>query len=351
MSNKQNEARFQLFRGPGQAFEMSARPLPEDLSDGEVLVEISLATICGSDLHTVDGRRGAPTPCVLGHEGVGRVVSSRRRNLSPGQRVTWTLADSCCQCETCREYHLPQKCESLFKYGHASFSDGTGLNGCYSTHILLRSGTEILPVAENLADETVVPANCALATMVNAVSKLPRPCRSVLVQGGGLLGIYACALLKHLGVENIFCMDLSAQRLALAQEFGGTPVEPGNERVLRAAAPRGVDAVIEVAGSSSLVKEGLEALRPGGTYVWAGMVHPETQLNITGEDVVRKCATIHGVHNYSPEHLSRGLKFLEEMQHQLPFGKLVSPALPLKDLEEGLALSRKREWMRVAIRP
>lgn len=339
-----NSARVQLFQGAHQPFQMSAAPLPEVLRPGEVLVQISLATICGSDLHTTEGRRSAPTPCVLGHEAVGHVVRSAREGVADGGRVTWTLADSCGHCAPCTNWHLPQKCERLFKYGHAALSDGSGLNGCYASHILLRPGTQIMSVPASLPDAIAAPANCALATVVNALETLPDPCDRALVQGGGLLGLYACAWLRHRGVREVFCTDLSPQRLALVAEFGGIPAEPG-------APLPAVDLVLEVTGSSAVIPEGIQALRPGGHYVWAGMVHPETKLDLTGEAVLRKCLTLRGVHNYAPQHLAAGLDFLARNHTRLPFEKLTSPPLPLEQLNEGFALTRSRQWQRVAIQP
>lgn len=339
-----NSARLQLFQGPGQAFQSGTTPLPDALQPGEVLVGISLATICGSDLHTVDGRRSAPLPCVLGHEAVGHVVDSARAGFVSGQRVTWTLADSCGHCVPCTLWKLPQKCEHLFKYGHAALDDGSGLNGCYASHIVLRPGTHILPVPDALSDAIAAPANCALATIVNALETLPDSCESALVQGGGLLGIYACAWLRHRGVPEVFCTDLSPQRLALVAEFGGIPVEAD-------AKMPAVDLVLEVTGNSAVIPAGVAALRPGGHYVWAGMVHPETQLDLTGEAVLRKCLTLRGVHNYAPHHLAAGLEFLVQNHTRLPFEKLTSPPLPLNQLNEGLELTRSRRWQRVAIQP
>jgi putative phosphonate catabolism associated alcohol dehydrogenase len=346
------EARLQLFHGPGRAFEMSRHPLPRELAPGEVLVEISLATVCGSDLHTVAGRRSAPAPCVLGHEAVGWVVASERPGVAAGQRVTWTLADSCGHCAPCTQWELPQKCDRLFKYGHAGLHDGSGLNGCYASHIVLRSGTAVMEVPDALPDALVAPANCALATIVNALSELPASCESALVQGGGLLGLYACAWLRHRGVGTVFCADLSPQRLAQVPEFGGTPLnaDPATWPEERKRA-QDVDLALEVAGSAAVVPDGVKLLRPGGLYVWAGMVHPETALELTGEAVLRKCLTIRGVHNYAPQHLAAGLQFLAEQQTHLPFGQLVSPALPLEDLGQAVALSQQREWARVAVKP
>jgi putative phosphonate catabolism associated alcohol dehydrogenase len=337
-------ARVQLFQGPGLAFRGTEVALPAELDPGAVLVEISLATICGSDLHTTEGRRSAPTPCVLGHEAVGRVVASAREGLGLGERVTWTLADSCGHCSPCARWGLPQKCERLFKYGHAALADGTGLNGCYASHILLRPGTTVLPVPESLPDSVAAPANCALATIVNALETLPDPCERALVQGAGLLGLYACAWLRHRGVGEVCIADLDPHRLELSREFGGLPLPPGADAT-------GFDLVLEVAGSAALVPEGVRALRPGGHYVWAGMVHPETHLELTGEAVLRKCLTVRGVHNYAPRHLAQALEFLALQHRMLPFERLTGPPLPLDRLDEGFALSRTREWLRVAVKP
>ena len=352
-----NFARVQLFHGPGRPFELRCIPLPETLGPGEVLVEITLATICGSDLHTIEGRRTAPTPCVLGHEAVGRVVASARAGVMPGRRVTWSLADSCGSCPACTEYRLPQKCVSLFKYGHAALASGSGLNGGYASHIVVRPGTAIFDVSDTLSDAVVAPANCALATIVNVLAELPQPCRTALVQGGGMLGVYACAILRRRGVEKVFCCDVSQQRLTLLPLFGGIPLRsdpknwPESVARLRDSSGGGVDLIIEVAGAANAVSQGMAVLRPGGMYVWAGMVHPDTALTLTGEDVVKKCVRIRGVHNYAPTDLATALGFLAETRDEFPYERLVSPPLPLEQLEQAMALSARREWLRVAVKP
>jgi putative phosphonate catabolism associated alcohol dehydrogenase len=337
-------ASVQLFTGVNEPFQWRDVPLPKSLSPGEVLVEMRLATLCGSDLHTIEGRRSAPAPCVLGHEGVGRVVESHRAGVPVGQRITWTLADSCGHCSACSAWHLPQKCERLFKYGHAPWQEGTGLNGCYATHLLLRPGTTIVAVPDDLSDALVAPANCALATVIHGLSSLPEPCERVLIQGSGLLGVYASMWLQCRGVREIYCQDLSGDRLATMARFGavpwplGLPVPP-------------VDLVLELAGTAEVIPGGFECLRPGGHYVWAGMVHPQTRLNLTGEAVVRKCVTIRGIHNYAPEHLTAGLAFLAQHHGRFPLESVVSPPLKLRQLTAAFDLTRQRTWLRVAVRP
>ncbi len=339
----------QVFTGPNEALQKREFPLPSALAAGEVLVEISLATICGSDLHTLAGQRLEQTPCILGHEAVGRVVATGRSDLKPGQRVTWSIADSCGTCPPCREHYLPEKCHHLFKYGHAPLEDGSGLNGCYASHILLRSGTHIAPIPTALSDAVIAPANCALATIINASALLPIPCRSVLVQGAGLLGLYACALLSQRGIDRIYCMDRNYHRRQYSKTFGAIPIEHIDEII--ATAPDGIDAVLEVAGASTLVNEGIAVLRPGGFYAFVGMVHPDTQLQITGEQIIRKCLYIRGVHNYSPRHLDEAIHFLHHSATRYPYAELVSEPLALGDLQKAVDLARTQQFLRVAVRP
>ena len=176
-----------VFDGPDRGLRWSERPLPSSLMPGGVLVQMRLATICGSDRHTLKGLRTEPVPAILGHEGVGVVTAmgeprkktseepNEDRPLEIGDRVTWSIADSCGHCVFCTTYGLPEKCRTVFKYGHAALSNGSGLNGCYASHILLRPGTHICRPAESLPDAVVAPANCALATAINATRSFVQP--------------------------------------------------------------------------------------------------------------------------------------------------------------------------------
>lgn len=349
----------QIFDDVDKPIRLAQLPFANPLKEGEVLARIRMATICGSDLHTFLGQREEPTPAILGHEAVGEVVAvgSGRSDLTVGDRITWSIADSCGHCLPCTTFDLPQKCDHLFKYGHASLDNGTGLNGCYASHIVLRAGTHIVHVPDELTDDVVAPANCALATMVSAVSHLPDDCQTVVVQGAGLLGVYACALLHDAGVPNIFCVDILEARLTQIERFGGIPIDgrpdkyPDARQAIESGAPHGVDAVLEVAGASALVQEGVRLLRPGGTYGFVGMVHPYSQLELTGEQVIRKHLTLFGIHNYGPKHLDEAITFLSRTHTRNPYGELVSPPLALTSLVEAIELAKSGEWHRVSVMP
>jgi putative phosphonate catabolism associated alcohol dehydrogenase len=363
---------LQVFTGPGEPFadqHLEFDPAT-DLGEGESLVRIDLATICGSDIHTIDGKRDEETPSVLGHEAVGTVIATRgQADLDEGTRVTWTIADSCGHCAPCVEHDLPQKCEHLFKYGHAALSNGTGLNGCYASHVVLRAGTHVVVLPDEVPDAVAAPANCALATMVHAVDlwrchRASSPMQetgndaslgAVLVQGGGLLGVYGCALLREAGARVVFCVEVDEARFPLIEQFGGTPIDGRDAKSATAQileqCPDGVDAAFEVAGSKQLLSQGAEVLRIGGFYGWVGLVHPDSAIDMTAELVIRKCLTLRGIHNYRPFDLEHAIAFLARNVDRLPFTSLVSPPIALGSLSEAVELSRQRRFMRVALVP
>jgi putative phosphonate catabolism associated alcohol dehydrogenase len=363
-----------IFHGVGQPFELREMNLPDSLDEGELVVKLDVATICGSDLHTVSGLRREPMPLILGHEGVGVVERigrnifagnrPRKGSVKEGDRITFSVADSCGTCLECTLHKLPQKCVSLMKYGHARVDDGAGLNGTYASHIIVRPGTHVVKLPDSLSSRVCAPANCALATVVNSLDmgRLPRygSNNSAVVQGAGLLGIYAVAWLRYrVGMEQVFCFDPSVERLETAKRFGAIPVlvKPGEDeaharaQLVRKSCPRGVDVVVEMTGAKVVLSEGVQLLRNGGHYAFAGMVHPDSQLSsLTGETIIRKCLTIRGAHNYTPWNLQEAVAFLKEFQDDLPFDAVLSPEdYSLHEIDKAFELANAGKHCRVVV--
>ena len=80
------------------------------------------------------------------------------------------------------------------------------------------------------------------------------------------------------------------------------------------------------------------------------MVHPHTQLDLTGEQIIRKCLTIYGVHNYAPCHLDRAIQFLEQTVRKYPYPVLVSPPFPLIELDSAIQVAQAKDWHRVSVK-
>lgn len=353
-----------LFSAPGQPMELCEVELPLPGS-GETLVRIVACTLCGSDVHTICGRRPAATPSVLGHEILGRIeafgAQSPRldlagRPLSPGDRVTWTVAASCGNCFYCRR-SLPQKCEALFKYGHEPLSRGGHLSGGLARHCLLRPGTGIVRVPDEVSDVVACPANCATATVarvVRAAGKLFG--QNVLVQGAGALGLTACAMAHAARASEVICCDIDAERLSRAPRFGATltiqPDAPDARRVIdEATAGRGVDIAFELSGGPNTMAFGLSSLRVGGVYVVAGHVSPTPSVAVDPEMLVRRMLTVRGVHNYAPRDLLAAVEFLADRGRVYPFGELVTARFPLADVNLACERAQAERGGRVAVIP
>jgi len=112
-----------------------------------------------------------------------------------------------------------------------------------------------------------------------------------------------------------------------------------------------IDVVIEVCGASTVVNDGIRLLKPGGLYLLLGMVHPHSELNITGEQIIRKCLTIKGIHNYAPRHLDQAVDFLEKTIMKYPYEEVIGPTYDLSDLSCAMKIAKEKVYSRILIKP
>ncbi|SFR91733.1 putative phosphonate catabolism associated alcohol dehydrogenase [Agromyces sp. CF514] len=363
---------------PGRAQEALAVP-GVHLCDGEALVEVELATICGADIHTVLGHRPARAPLVLGHEQVGRVVAigagAMRSDGSPlelGDRVVWSVTVSCGTCDRCRR-GLTQKCRTLAKYGHERVHRGWELSGGFATHVQLRAGTAIVRISEDVPAVVAAPASCATATAVAALAaasdRVDLDGAVVLVTGGGMLGLTAAALALDAGAT-VIVSEPDADRRAFARRLGALSADPraradGTERlesVLAAALggtgegggagdAREVLVAIEASGAAAGVRTAVAKLGVGGVAVLAGSVTSGTELCVDPESIVRRLVTLTGVHNYDARHLELAVAFLERAWRTLPLDELVGSTHALAKLDVALDEAASGRHIRVGVAP
>ncbi|MFO8081199.1 MAG: zinc-binding dehydrogenase [Armatimonadota bacterium] len=348
---------------------LQMRDLPmRSLRRGEVLARVRLSAICGSDLHTIRGRRDPGGPLVLGHEIVGEVAAlgedvstdSLGRPITVGDRITWSIATTCGQCFFCTR-GLPQKCVRLFKYGHQPLDSHTPLSGGFAEYCYLVRGTACYLLPDELPDEIAVFANCSLATMCAAVRLADvRTGEAVLVQGAGLVGLCAMALSSHHRARPVVAADPCEERVRQAPGFGATHLAGadwleddfvGRLRALTEA-DRGVDVAIEACGAPRVIRDGIEALRIGGRYVLAGCVFPEANVEIDMHPVTTKLLSLQGLHNYTPLDLQKALRFLVENRGDFAFDTVVREVFDLADIDAALELMESdRSILRVALSP
>jgi threonine dehydrogenase-like Zn-dependent dehydrogenase len=282
---------LEAFNQPLAAREFAIGPL----EDGQVLVKITAAGVCGSDVHMWKGEDPrTPLPIILGHEGVGTIIAMKGARktvegqpLAEGDSILWHRGVSCNSCYYCAVLHEPWLCQSRHVYGiNMSSAAAPHLNGCYSEYVVLRAGTDIFKIAADSDPAVLVSASCSGSTVAHAFDIVsPRYGETVLVQGPGPLGLYAAAFAKRLGAARVIVIGGSENRLAMCREFGADIVlnrrqlslEERREAVLAATGGRGADMVIEAAGDPSAVHEGLRLVRSGGAYLSVGFSQPPGQ--------------------------------------------------------------------------
>ncbi|GFY59374.1 uncharacterized protein TNIN_492431 [Trichonephila inaurata madagascariensis] len=352
---------FGSHKQPSYVVETCNVPSRDLLKDGEILIKILISTICSSDIVSIDGKRELKPPCVLGHEGVGEVVYTKRLqnglpSVSAGDRVVFTMCDNCGSCIMCKS-EMQECCLSKNRYGSSGLSAGTGLNGCFATHVVLKKGTEVVKVPMNVPDIVASPANCALSTMVHAVnfatsnSKLKQSV--AIIQGANLMGLYGCALLHEAGFVKVFCHDISRERLRLVPRFGGIPVlvekdyDSGNNQNIEEGK---ADVVIDVCGNWDVIPYALHALCHRGIYVFVGTTYEENK-SINIDTILNKCITIRGIQGYKSIHLQNAIDFLSKTANKYPYESLISSPFPLQDFHSAVVLARTKRYYRTAVKP
>ncbi|GAA3885261.1 alcohol dehydrogenase catalytic domain-containing protein [Leifsonia kafniensis] len=360
-----------VWSGVGQPHDQLAVP-GVSLAPGDVLVEIELATVCGSDLHTVRGDRGAATPLVLGHEQIGRVVALGENArtavgvpLALGDRIVWTVTVSCGLCDRCRA-GLTQKCRTLAKYGHDRVHRGWELSGGFATHVHVLAGSPIVIVDDAIPAEVAAPASCATATVAAALAAasavVPLKGATILVSGAGLLGLTACAMATDAGASVIVTdPDPARRRRALA--FGAAAVA---DPLAASASPTGLAAVsggmiaagadevsiaLELSGAPAAVRTTIDTVGVGGVVILVGSVSPGASVPLDPESIVRRLITIRGVHNYTATDLERAVTYLAGAWRRHPFAELVGERFALHDLDAALERAAKGHDVRVGIDP
>lgn len=360
-------ARAAVYEAPNAPFVIREYPL-RDVEPGEVLVRVTMSTICRSDIHSYQGKRPNPVPGILGHEIIGVVEQIGRRvdrdirgdPILVGDRVTWTeyFHDGPCYY---REVHdMPQKCDGVRKYGHDRADDPPHFLGGFAEYCYILPGTGILRLPDALSDEEAAPLNCGVATMVGATEAAAIEIGDVVViQGLGLLGIYGCAMAKARGARLVIGVDAVGARLEAARRFGADYiVDVGGkdssqliDAVRALALPDGVDVVIEVCGVPAAVQSGVDMLRIGGRYVLAGMVNPESYVTVDANTLVRRWITLRGIHNYHPRHLIQALDFVMANRGRFPFRELVDSKFRLEELDTAFKKAAECSVLRAAIVP
>jgi alcohol dehydrogenase len=278
-----------VYHGPGQkAWEHV--PDPKIINPTDVIVQVDITTICGTDLHILKGDVPAVTDGrILGHEGVGTIteVGQAVSKLAVGDRVIISCVTSCGSCSYCHQ-QLPSHCLD---------DEGAAGIGWIFGHLIDGTQAEYVrvPFAENslhklpagVSDEAAVMLSDILPTgfEIGVRNGRVKPGDVVAVIGAGPVGLSAMMTAGLYGASRIIAIDLDQNRIQQAKFFGATDgVNSGDadwkDEVLAMTDGLGVDVAIEAVGMSATFQMATELVRAGGTVANVGVHGKSVELKL-----------------------------------------------------------------------
>lgn len=341
----------------GKPFKIEEYEVP-DPEPGAVLLRMTQAGICGSDLHIWRGDQVnvplPPTGRVMGHEGTGVVermgdgVSTDTLGvpIEDGDRIVYSAVFPCYHCHLC----LKGDTNWCVNRGYPAGGVYPYFTGTYGDFLYLPPRHPMFRVPDVLPDDLLGPVNCAMGTVTTGLMRAgAREGNYVVIQGAGGLGLHATAMAKDMGADRVIVLDRLENRLKLAEEFGAdhtinieefnTP-ETRVERVKELTNGRGTDVVMELVGRAELLAEGIDMLSNGGTFVEIGDIVRGREVSIDPSKLLAG-KNILGSLMYRPALLPTLLDFLVRNQNKLPFHKIVSHKFPLAEVNEAFP---QAEW-------
>ena len=335
----------------------------------DAIVRVTMAGICGSDLHIFNAGEafGFPVGSRLGHEFIGTVeeVGPEVRGVAAGDRVMSSCMVACGECTWCRE-GLESSCVrwSLFGWAPRVWQHGGAVQGGQAELVRVPlAGSTLHPMPEALAgpdrEATLLPIVNVMSTGWHGLTSAgTAPGQSVVVIGDGAVGLAGVHGAKAKGAERIVCLGHHADRLETAVALGATLTvnsrddEEIAELVLEHTGGEGGHVVIDSISGPESMATAHATVRPGGTIACLGMDHfmGKTPSVNWFDQFLRNISVTGGLvpgKRYFPELLA-----LAE-RGDLDPAPMLSHRLDLGDAAEGYKLMADRAdgVVKVALRP
>ncbi len=333
--------------------EQVADPTP---SPDEVVIEVTAATTCGTDLKV--WRRGGHArmlkpPTLFGHEAAGRIVALGEgvTGWNVGDRVVANNSAPCMACFFCKrqEYSL---CPDL------TFNNGTFAQYLKIPAPIVRHN--LLPIPDDLP-EALASLTEPLACVLHGVARsgfsteLSRHwgcAPKIAVIGDGAIGLMFVGALAHQGAE-VTLFGGSDGRLLIGEKFGAAQtfnhrqIESIPSIVKELSDGMGADIVVEATGVPSVWETAIACARPGATVNLFGGCPRDTQISVDTEQLHYSELTLKGVFHNTPFYVRQALELISS--RQLPLELMINDHQPLENLGQVFEDMKQRKTIKAAI--
>lgn len=308
---------------------------------GEAVIRIAGCAICHTDLAVIEGNYPGPRlPAILGHEYAGTVtaVGPGTTAVGPGDRVAAYSTLACGLCQPCRQ-GTPWLCRNR-----------RSVWGGFAEYVALPERC-FFKVPDAVTDEQAISTNpFSIAVRALELAEL-RPGDTTVVIGGGAIGLVVVGLLRFSGAGNIIVSEPSAERRALAMEFGATvaldPAEHDIAAAVRALTDGlGSDLVFEAVGIQTTVEQAVTLVRRGGAVVLLGMPAPNVEVRLRPYDIAAGCIRIIG--SFGPGWTyPRTIELLTKVRPE----RVITHRFPLAELPAAVQLRQRNVGVKALVVP
>ena len=330
-----------------------------DPEPGAIVLRITQAGICGSDLHRWRGDQiNVPLPAngfCAGHEGTGVIeklgpgvtADWLGQPIEEGDRLMYAAIKPCLRCYQCINGNQ-NWCSS--PPSPRAAGEWPYFHGTYADYYYISPNQAVFAVPPELPDHVTGFVNCAMGTVTEGLSRAG--CKEgdyVVIQGAGGLGLNATAMAKDMGAHKVIVLDRLENRLQLAREFGAdhtvniedydTP-QLRLERIRELTGGRLADIVMELVGQAELLIEGIDYLTYGGVFVEIGDIVRGRKIALDPTPITRAKKVI-GSAMYRPSLLPVMMEMLVKNLGRRPYEKIISNEFPLAEVNTAF---EQAEW-------
>jgi len=324
-----------VFRGPDD-IAIEKVPIPK-AGYGEVVMRVTLTTICGTDVH-IDSwdawaARTIKPPMVIGHEFVGRIaaVGANVVGYKPGDLVDGEGHIVCGVCRNCLagRRHLCKDTKGV----------GVNRNGAFAEFLCIPASNAV-PVDPSIPLD-VLSCFDPLGNATHTALQFDLIGEDVLITGAGPIGCMAAAIAKHCGARKIVVTDTNPDRLVLASRMGATrTVDVTREQLPAVQAELGMkegfDVGLEMSGNPRALNDMIDNMAHGGRIALLGIM--PTAAAVDWNKVVFNMLTIRGI--YGREMYDTWYKMTAMIQSGLDISPVITHRMPFTDFQRGFDLMR-----------
>ncbi len=324
-------------------------------NDSDVIIKITLTTVCGSDLHLIHGIIPTTPGYVLGHEYVGVIeqTGSSVKNFKPGDRVIGPPAPFCGYCENCLNGNISHCLNGGI---HGSGKEMGDLPGTHAEYIRVPfADTCLAHVPDTLEDEQVIFISDILSTGYTSVVRgKVNPGDTVVIFGAGPVGLCAVAAAKLFSPSRIIMVGRKDKyRMEMASELGATHVLSSMEgdvtqAVMKLTNGKGADVAIDASGSETAIQQAVKSVKINGNVSLVGITGMDITLPLS--QIFMKNVNI----NMGLAHVGYIKRLITLVQTgQIDLRPLITHRMDLEQVEAAVALfeSRSENVIKVVLKP